>query len=571
MKSSLLLLLVSVFLISCQKNQNINSIPNSDSTSIRDLTTSEALEDFEILVSKFKNFYGPLEYKEQRFGFDFDQLVSDYRQKFSTATSEAEYFGLIAKFLSEFNDAHVGYRFPFNSTKVSGYKIPLFIVPFEKRAIVAKVEDKLSDSGIAVGDELLSVDGESPFEILKVINTYHTFGNPKSDLHWLFKVLNREFFMTDILPTKNVARLVFKKADGSEFFRDIKWDVVPMNEKETTFVTDRLSSKINLEVPSLNQLKEASKASLMEMARPKPFFATDQVITNYFWLKVEADEAHRKKFGLKDEEKPDIYAYLYKYQDKTILLVRNFIYSHSDFSNEVYMKGYKAILDQWEEKADVLVLDQTHNGGGSYCVDFFSLFIQKEEPGFVQACNADRLWISELGTEWPKFMKGEGMEVEVEKYQLMAKYVEQAYDNGENLSHPIPLITAKTMQPPNKDYTWKKPMLVLIDELALSCGDAFPTLIQRNNVAKMFGQKTGGAGGNVESIEPLPHTRANINLTRGLFTVYDPTENYSNPNWVENNGATPDYEYDHTVDDFRAGFINYVKEFSDKALEQIKE
>jgi hypothetical protein len=30
----------------------------------------------------------------------------------------------------------------------------------------------------------------------------------------------------------------------------------------------------------------------------------------------------------------------------------------------------------------------------------------------------------------------------------------------------------------------------------------------------------------------------------------------------------PDYSYTHTVDDFRAGYINYVDQFSQKAVAQ---
>ena len=39
-----------------------------------------------------------------------------------------------------------------------------------------------------------------------------------------------------------------------------------------------------------------------------------------------------------------------------------------------YIQKYKAILSQYEAETDVLVVDQTHNPGGSYCSEFYTIF-----------------------------------------------------------------------------------------------------------------------------------------------------------------------------------------------------
>ena len=111
-------------------------------------------------------------------------------------------------------------------------------------------------------------------------------------------------------------------------------------------------------------------------------------------------------------------------------------------------------------------------------------------------------------------------------------------------------------------------MLVLVDELSASCGDAFPALIQANSVAKLFGARTMGAGGNVEAFT-LTRSRAQVNFTRGLFTIHRMDGKYTKEMWVENNGVTPEISYIHTVEDYRNHFLNYVKTFSDAALAQI--
>lgn len=149
----------------------------------------------------------------------------------------------------------------------------------------------------------------------------------------------------------------------------------------------------------------------------------------------------------------------------------------------------------------------------------------------------------------------------------MGATVEKAYDLGEVMTEPLPIIGGRNKVSP-LDYTWKKPMLVLVDELAGSCGDAFPMLIKNNKVAKIFGHRTMGLGGNVEELT-LTQSQAHLRMTRGLFTSYRDDHNYLPENFIENNGVQPDYLYDHTVDDFRNGFVGYVREFSLKAIEQI--
>lgn len=112
-------------------------------------------------------------------------------------------------------------------------------------------------------------------------------------------------------------------------------------------------------------------------------------------------------------------------------------------------------------------------------------------------------------------------------------------------------------------------MIVLIDELAGSCGDAFPMLIHDNDVAPLFGRRTMGLGGNVEPFGPLTHSDAVLYLTRGLFTTHRDDETYAPEAFVENNGVLPDIEHVISVDDFRAGFVDYVTHFSDELARRV--
>lgn len=314
------------------------------------------------------------------------------------------------------------------------------------------------------------------------------------------------------------------------------------------------------------------KNSIIEMGQVTPFFATPEVETGYEFEAADADTPHLAKFGLSNEDDASlpIYAARYAHQRKRVLLVRQHDYAPGDWNTQLkYIQKYKAILSQYEDTTDVLVIDQTHNPGGSYCSEFYQIFARNEDDAPVQFMNVDRRWINEI-TAWAAEIDPT-LESEVARQILaVARQIEIGYDAGKSITDkPAALWGSRKNNPPT-DFHWTKPMLVLIDELAGSCGDIFPMLVRDNGRAKLFGSRTMGLGGNVEEVALLTNSNAALRLTRGLFTTNRDDGIYPTTALMENNGVAPDYPYEHNVADFRGGFVGYVRAFSDKALEQIQ-
>ena len=276
-----------------------------------------------------------------------------------------------------------------------------------------------------------------------------------------------------------------------------------------------------------------------------------------------------KTMGLKGDETPGINAALYKFAGKTVFLLRSPTYSPQDFSTAVYMKYFKALIADFQDFADVMVLDQMHNPGGSFCADFYNLFAKENDVQSVEAVRADRKWINDLYITWPLEEGPTSNPWDIKLLQSWGAIVEKHYDRGDFLTEPFALFAASNLAV-LKEVTWTKPMIVLIDELAGSCGDMFPMLVKANKRAIMIGRKTMGLGGNVEEVGQLNHSRIKVRMTRGLFFPYHADGRYPPEEIVENNGVDPDIEYAHTVEDFRNGFKAYVNMFSEKAVEQTK-
>ena len=564
--------LVSLGLTSAcsQSSQQAGTVAadSTQSNSLRELSKDESVSDLRQLSDLFKVYYGPLEYKQKRFGFSLEQYTLEMEEKIKNAKSEEEAVGYLYQFAAKFDDGHVGVRVSNTANGISYYSLPFTVAPVENSALVTKLEtEKYADIAgeISVGDELLSVDGVKPTDILPVAAKYKGMGNALSVKHFIMYAVKRPSFITELKPTSSMAKLEFKRRDGSIYKLSLPWTKKAYNPKLAEVIQP---GDLNLTATTAQELNEFTQGTINEMGATKPFFLTPQVQGRYGLVEVYASESARARVGLAATDKPAVYSALYKYKGKSVLLVRVPTYAPADYSAEKYLKYYKALMTEFEPLVDLMVVDQTHNPGGNgyYCSSLASMFSSKTKNAPIQKNNTDRKWINRFkALQLPEGISSIGEQT----VYAWGFEIEKAYDAGQRLSVGLPIFTGEEDLKPFESYQWSKPRLVLIDELAGSCGDVFPMLMRDNQASKLFGQRTMGLGGSVEEFGNLNNSQISVRLTRGLFMTYEPSGNYDEAKFVENNGVTPDYEYNHTMDDTRNGFIKYVEEFSNKAIEQV--
>jgi len=84
-------------------------------------------------------------------------------------------------------------------------------------------------------------------------------------------------------------------------------------------------------------------------------------------------------------------------------------------------------------------------------------------------------------------------------------------------------------------------------------------LLQDAGVAKIFGWRTRGAGGNVRPVGPFGNSDIRISITESLMWREKPVDlgEGRTTNYIENVGVVPDYPYDVTLDDFLNGYKGY--------------
>lgn len=529
------------------------------------MTASEASADLEQLFGYVRTFYGPYEYKEARFGYSVADLEEQARDMLAAEPTDDGFYTAANWFLSRFDDGHVGLTSAPSSNPVTGYNIPIFITPVEGKALVAAIGSPLADLGIAYGDEVVAVDGISPFTLLDTeLRKLDGFGNPLSNQHLIYRALLRPGYASEVRPTSPTAHLDFRRADGSEYSLDVIWREV--RDESPSFVPEGpslLEPESYLSTRAL-AINAATQGSLLQLGSPTPFFYNGATSAVFDITPVAPNAEMLARYGVDPAAASDIFGALYSYGGKTLLLIRQ-----SAYDDATELAYYRALLDQYDNFVDGLVVDQTHNPGGSilYCTGFARLFTASAGQNFVQAYNADRKWVNDL-RDAVELADPDLTTEEALRFELLATRIEQAYDAGQALTEPLPLLGGNQLLP-DEQYVWTKPLLVLIDELAGSCADIYPMLVKNNHIAPLFGRRTMGLGGNVEGFGPLTNSLATLSLTRGIFTSHQDDETYSPADFVENNGVQPDIEHVITAADFRRGFIDYMAHFSAVIVEQI--
>jgi C-terminal processing protease CtpA/Prc len=219
---------------------------------------------------------------------------------------------------------------------------------------------------------------------------------------------------------------------------------------------------------------------------------------------------------------------------------------------------YEYAVSVLEANTVGLIIDQDHNCGGS--VDWLHRIVGlfAAEPfkptQFRLLANKEEYFEFK---EWLATVRGTLIGAGVER---VLGLVTAAWERGDFLTSMTALDGTATIAPHSVRYT--KPIIVTIDEMSGSGGDAFPAILQGIGRAKLLGTRTMGAGGHVVEQPALFFSRLGSRMTKSLFYRPDGVP-------VENNGAEPDYPYTITRDDFLYGYRGYQAFYVSKLLERI--
>ena len=241
---------------------------------------------------------------------------------------------------------------------------------------------------------------------------------------------------------------------------------------------------------------------------------------------------------------------------------------------------FSEIINLFEKSTDALVIDQLNNPGGNgifmYAIAAMladkPLFVPKERMMITQE-EVYSAWVNEeefdeIENDQDAINKlGEtiyGYPVDYELTKQVSsyfKFIMTEWSQGRHFTEAEYFLGIDKIKP----HPWghySKPILFMVNNLAFSCGDFTPAILQDSKRATIFGTKTAGAGGAVSG-----HSFPNLfGIEDYSFTATIAERLDLSP--IENLGITPDIEARLTENDLENGYLDYVEKIH-KAVKKI--
>ncbi len=508
------------------------------SAQARELTAAEKLSDLNQMVSRLKSGYGPLHYKQKNMGIDIDAVAATYTQRVQATKSNSEFYYEIIRFIAEFKDGHFSANVPSTHRAYLSFTVDLV----EGKVLIDKVDRaRLSEDlfPYVKGDEILEFNGRPVLDEVNDIAVFIPNGYSGS--------------------VKRIATMSLTNRRGARLPVPSQPAVTVKIRRGTSNVIDTVSLNWTYEGQPLDEFlttpKFLSRKPIGLIARDYDQLSMDKEMAMLNVPNIEND--FRCSGGTRTEIPKDatviimkpFVAYYYPTAKGHVGYLRipsymapNPVTGEQEF--ELRFQQYEYAVRALEANTVGLVIDQQHNCGGS--VDFLhqmtSLFVtQPFKPVQFELLSNKEEYLT-----FSKYVDSNmDYTIGYENFLKVLMTIKTSYEKGDFMTPKLALGGEETIPANSTHYT--KPIVMMIDEMSGSGGDAFPALMQGIGRAKLIGERTMGLGGHVVEQPALFYSQIQARITKSLFYRPDGVA-------IENNGAQPDIAYLPTRDDFMYGY-----------------
>ncbi len=251
-------------------------------------------------------------------------------------------------------------------------------------------------------------------------------------------------------------------------------------------------------------------------------------------------------------------------------------YSPSSFDDVMTEIAWIQLAIRQMKSADVLIIDHTHNGGGYnyYGTQFLRQFVtmDPENPKDLEALRINLRINAQVLRTSRQWSDGVGFNGEVANFtrdfvndSLHDEWEQKIRDGrGAAWSGPLPFMTpglrnsttlSSIFTPHHKWETYQGPIFFANDKGSASNGDFGAKIMQMNNRALIWGERSGGLGGPVwGSVDSIPGLYMYLRCTQGECLFPQGVAP------IENVGVKPDIERGIRIEDLLDNFRSYARE-----------
>ena len=531
--------------------------------------------DLDSIVNTIKNQYSMTEWKQEYLDWSLEDEVANAKERIDSFEhiTQKDFQIILKDFFASFRDYHV--RVLFYSTECAS--LPFHVKQSQGRYFITYVNyDKIPYNTLAVGDEIFAFDGVPIQEVVEQLmpSTIRESYNP-TDLSMATLALTYRTGERGFVVPKGLATIAFT-SPYDEKIKEVEliWDYTPemvTNWFHNAEEAEVKKSKLNTFLDSKKMVSGDIKADLDRLEKEKEskdLLASRQTFLprlGEVWWETDPDDLFD--------------AYIYENEEGDRI---GYLRIPSYLGSDQHFIELAKIIFKFQEKTDALVIDQINNPGGNifYCYAIASLLTDRllTTPQHHQAITQQDVSqaiinIVELENIENNFdaqqvmgMMSTGLQVD---YQFSKKilnwshFIMNEWSQGKTFTSPYSLFGVDKIAP-SPCVNYNKPILILINELDISCGDFFPAIMQDNERATLLGTKTSGAGGYVLTTE-FPNISGiesyNYTASKGVRPDGD---------LLENLGVSPDIEYEISPEDLQFGFGSYAELINQVVIELIE-
>lgn len=535
------------------------------------MTVEQRLFDFEHVASQYAKFYAPYEWKKELLGFDLYN-VAPWLDRVRNAQSDLEYYEIAAEYVASLKDTHSAYYLPSNFVASIGIRVDIFDGKFLIEA-VNRAQFPAARYPFTTGDEIVSIDGKTPDELVAWMSKYVAFANERATRRYAAD--NLFFRAQQILPRAHeigdTARVVIRRQSGDVETYDLPWTKRGVPITETSRTPSPFSSRAKAATasrPGLAELLDRYQrrqapdhvTRLLGLGSRAPFF----VLPANFQRRLGSQNSHFHFSGT------------YAAEGKRIGYLRIPSFTPPDeFSAYIELINE---IDYLQRNTDGLVVDVTRNPGGScYGEMVANLLIPRVFRGVTDEVRPSRSDLIAF-----EFALAATPPPGLEQWQIdLAKSIYQqlstAYSENRGRTGPLALCNlSQDVQPltlrDGSVFAYSKPLILLIDEFSISMGDYFARMLSDAKRGPLFGYRTNGAGGAVTGFDGGYYSEGFATVTLSLGVRQQPVQQpgYPSTAYFENVGIWPDIPYDvMTAENLRTGYAPYVQAFTRAILDEI--
>ena len=532
------------------------------------LTMDQKVSDFQALAGLYAKRYGPYEWKRDALGVDLFSIAPWLAQVQATK-NDLDFYEVMQQYVASLNDAHDIYQLPSTFQASLNFTVDIYdgklLVDFIDRSRLPAAE-----FGFVTGYELVSIDGQDSQKQLDGLLRYEIAANPRSTRRLAAQLLTLrpQVLMPHAADVPEISVVLFRRPDGNLESYRIPWAKSGLLLTSVgRYTTPGLSGVTSLsgisgipiaDPPSDPPVPDETPAYLQVLNRLQNCRLPDKAVNGFGAQAPVFSASLPSSFVLRQGRSflDPFYSGVFSAGGHTIGFIR--IPSYAPASTAAALAAFQTEIAFFQANTEALVVDEMRNPGGSvsYLNAIVSYLMPSKWRSIPFELRATSEWVQAISSSLVSATAQGAPQNILDLLQMIKDEIVAANSAMRGRTKPIPLDTGTIDRDPATDakgnmIAYTKPLIVLVDEMSASGGDAFAATIQDNVRGPLLGWRTMGAGGNVEYWEAGTYSLGVTSVTESLMIRKNTivTAEYPPAPYVENIGVRPDIVVDYMTAD----------------------